>query len=166
MRDHTSLLSQQTLVIVMNTWSQNTANVGLLIFDTQTKNNILSKQYPFDDIKNWFHHNRSWCSIEQITNVCLLLHQTNLNGISKKEDTRVITFSAPSKFLVSKRRWCRAKHNSKRVLKDYVKFHGQDFEKTTFLRFSSFFSKCHFFDLYHYSIKTHNCIVVEESSLN
>ena len=29
-------------------WSQNTANINLLIFGTQTKNNILSKQYHFD----------------------------------------------------------------------------------------------------------------------
>ena len=73
------------------------------------------KQYPSDDIKNWWRHNRSWCSIKQITNVCLLLHQTNLNGASKKKDNRIITFSAPSKLLVSKRRWCCVKHNFKRV---------------------------------------------------
>ena len=42
-REHTSLLRQQTLVIAMNARSQNTANVGLLIFHTQTKNNIFSK---------------------------------------------------------------------------------------------------------------------------
>ena len=49
MRDHTSLLSHETLVITMNAWSQNIANVGLLIFDTQTKNNILSMTLKIDN---------------------------------------------------------------------------------------------------------------------
>ena len=32
----------------MNTWSQNIVNVGLLKFDTQTKNNILSMTLKID----------------------------------------------------------------------------------------------------------------------
>ena len=32
----------------MDAWSQNTANVGLLIFDTQTKNNILLTTLKID----------------------------------------------------------------------------------------------------------------------